>query len=100
MLEFYPQTARDEYNILQENEVAISMDGRGRAFDNIFTERLWRSLKYEEVYLKVYQSSREARQGINKWFTSYNYIRPHQALDYQTPAEVYFGEPLIDIKTI
>lgn len=65
------------------------MDGRGRALDNIFTERLWRSLKYEEVYLKDYESVSAARQGISSYLTFYNQERPHQALGYQTPAEVY-----------
>ena len=69
--------------------VQISMDGRGRAADNIFTERLWRSLKYEEVYLNDYTSPREARLGLSRYFHFYNYERPHQALDYQTPAQVY-----------
>ena len=72
--------------------VQISMDGRGRALDNIFTERLWRSVKYEEVYLKDYKTPREARLGLTRYFNFYNYERPHQALDYLTPAEVYFQE--------
>ncbi len=70
--------------------VQISMDGRGRAMDNIFTERLWRSVKYEEVYLHEYASPREARQGLTRYFEFYNHERPHQALDYQTPAQIYF----------
>jgi putative transposase len=69
--------------------VQISMDGRGRAVDNIFTERLWRSVKYEEVYLNDYASPREARCGLARYFHFYNFERPHQALDYQTPALVY-----------
>lgn len=71
-------------------DVQVSMDGRGRALDNIFTERLWRSVKYEEVYLKDYASPREARLGLTRYFNFYNHERPHQALDYQTPAQVYF----------
>ena len=67
----------------------ISMDGRGRAMDNIFTERLWRSVKYEEVYLNEYVTPRQARQGLTDYFHLYNYERPHQALDYLTPAELY-----------
>ena len=70
--------------------VRISMDGRGRAHDNIFTERLWRSVKYEEVYLHEYRSPREAREGLRRYFEFYNNRRPHQALGYRTPAEVYF----------
>jgi len=68
------------------------MDGKGRATDNIFTERLWRSLKYEEVYLKEYTSPKEARREINRYLEFYNYSRPHQSLDYQTPAEIYFQQ--------
>lgn len=71
--------------------VRISMDGRGRAIDNVFTERLWRTLKYEEVYLKEYGSSREARQSIGEYFEFYNHRRPHQALGYRTPAAVYLS---------
>jgi putative transposase len=71
--------------------VAISMDGRGRAFDNIFVERLWRSVKYEDVYLKDYGVVDEARRGLDDYFTFYNTGRLHQSLGYQTPAEVYFG---------
>lgn len=67
----------------------ISMDGRGRAMDNIFTERLWRSVKYEEVYLNDYAFPRQARQGLNDYFQLYNYDRPHQSLGYLTPAAVY-----------
>ena len=67
----------------------VSMDGRGRAVDNIFTERLWRSVKYEEVYLHDYGSPREARQSLARYFRFYNFERPHQALDYRTPADLY-----------
>lgn len=70
--------------------VQISMDGKGRATDNIFVERLWRSLKYEEVYLNDYAMPREARQGVGGYIQFYNYQRIHQALDYRTPAMVYF----------
>lgn len=73
--------------------VQISMDGRGRARDNIFTERLWRTVKYEEVYLTEYASPREAHCGLSRYFQFYNHERPHQALDYRTPAAVYFGQP-------
>lgn len=70
--------------------VRISMDGKGRALDNIFTERLWRTVKYEDVYLKDYTTPREARQGLGQYLTFYNQERPHQSLNYQTPAQVYF----------
>jgi putative transposase len=79
-------------DLLTEAQVLISMDGRGRALDNVFTERLWRSVKYEEVYLHDYTSPREARRGLSRYFDFYNQVRVHQALDYRTPAEVYFGQ--------
>lgn len=74
---------------LEEARVQISMDGKGRALDNIFTERLWRSVKYEEVYRQSYTTPREARDGLTRYLAFYNHVRPHQALDYRTPAEVY-----------
>ena len=74
---------------LQEQRVQVSMDGKGRYLDNIFVERLWRSIKYEEVYLKAYQDRRRGRTGINAYLEFYNRQRPHQALGYRTPAEVY-----------
>jgi putative transposase len=70
--------------------IQISMDGRGRALDNVFVERLWRTVKYEEVYLKDYETPREAIQGLARFFMHYNVQRHHQALDYRTPAAVYF----------
>jgi len=74
---------------LKQRGVRISMDGRGRCLDNVFTERLWRSVKYEEVYLKDYQESSEAQRGLQRYFRHYNQERPHQALGYRTPAEIY-----------
>ena len=76
-------------SLLEEAGVQISMDGRGRFVDNIFTERLWRTIKYEEVYLHEYSTPREARQSLAGYIEFYNHDRPHQALDYQTPAAVY-----------
>jgi putative transposase len=76
---------------LQGRGIQISMDGQGRARDNIFTERLWRTVKYEEVYLRSYGSPREARQSLARYFQFYNQQRPHQALGYQTPAALYFA---------
>jgi putative transposase len=76
---------------LAAKEIAISMDGRGRCMDNIFIERLWRSLKYEEVYLKDYESVMEARTGIERYFRFYNQERIHQSLEYQTPAAIYLA---------
>jgi putative transposase len=71
--------------------VRVSMDGRGRALDNVFIERLWRSVKYEEVYLKEYETVREAIQGLGAYFRFYNSERLHQALDYRTPESLYFS---------
>jgi putative transposase len=71
--------------------INISMDGRGRALDNVFVERLWRSVKYEDVFLKDYASAAEARSGIGRYLTFYNTVRIHQALGYRTPASVYLG---------
>jgi len=68
------------------------MDGKGRYQDNIFVERLWRTVKYEEVYLKAYASVLEAQRGLEDYFRFYNGLRPHQALGYRTPAEVFYGE--------
>jgi len=73
------------------SQIKISMDGRGRFMDNIFTERLWRTVKYQEVYLHDYESPREARNGISRFLKKYNTYRPHQALRNLTPAEVYYG---------
>ena len=76
---------------LEAHGITISMDGRGRCFDNIFIERLWRSLKYEEVYLRDYALVPEARAGIGKWFRFYNHERLHQSLGYRTPAGLYLA---------
>jgi len=76
---------------LQARQIAISMDGRGRCMDNIFIERLWRSLKYEEVYLKDYSSVTEARASLESYIRFYNQERLHQSLDYRTPAALYKG---------
>jgi putative transposase len=76
---------------LKEAGIKISMDGRGRVFDNIFIERLWRSLKYEDVYLKDYQTVMELNAGLDDYFRFYNHERPHQSLENKTPAMVYHG---------
>jgi len=76
---------------LKARGIAISMDGRGRFLDNIFIERLWRAVKYEEVYLHAYENGRDAHDGLGRYFPFYNVERPHQSLDYRTPSEVYFG---------
>ena len=82
-------TSRAFTEKLLENNIVISMDGKGRAFDNIFVERLWRSVKYEEVYLKEYQTVKEAKKAIDEYFQFYNNERLHQALGYKTPFEVW-----------
>ena len=79
--------------LLEQHGVRISMDGKGRCADNILLERLWRSVKYEEVYLKAYSNGREAKVGLDAYFHFYNNQRPHQALGYRTPAEVFNGDP-------
>lgn len=84
-------TSLDFTNKLTVNNVRISMDGRGRCMDNIFTERLWRTVKYENVYLKSYQDITEAQAGLTQYFKFYNERRRHQSLGYQTPASVYFA---------
>ena len=82
-------TSHEFTSRLKSADIRISWDGRGRALDNIFVERLWRSVKYEEVYIKDYQSVPDAVRNLQTYFTFYNYERLHQALDYQTPAQVY-----------
>ncbi len=82
-------TAEDFTARLRHRGIKISMDGKGRCLDNIFVERLWRSLKYEEVYLHPYDSLTEAREGIGRYFRFFNHQRPHTALGYQTPAAFY-----------
>jgi putative transposase len=83
-------TSPQYLDLLLAAGVQVSMDGKGRALDNIFTERLWRTVKYEEVYLHEYASPREARQGLTSYLEFYNQERLHQSLDYRTPAAVYF----------
>jgi putative transposase len=86
------QYTSDEYlAVLKAHDsIAISMDGRGRCMDNIFTERLWRTVKYEDVYLKGYATIDEVRDGLTEYFRFYNTERPHQSLGYRTPDEVYY----------
>jgi len=83
-------TSRDFLLRLQGEGIRISMDSRGRIYDNIFVERLWRTVKYEEVYLHDYQSIQEAKDGLKRYFWFYNEERLHQALGYRTPAEIYY----------
>jgi len=84
-------TALEFTSRLKAAEVRISMDGRGRALDNVFVERLWRSVKYEHIYLYEYAVVPELEKGLHDYFTFYNHERPHQSLAYQTPAEVHFA---------
>jgi putative transposase len=84
-------TSEDFTAVLLAHQVRISMDGRGRCIDNVFVERLWRSLKYEDVYLQAYATLTEARTGIARWLRFYNWERPHQALGNATPMDIYLG---------
>jgi len=84
-------TSVDFTRCLLDEGIRVSMDGRGRVYDNIFVERLWRSVKYEEVYLHDYQTVSATRAGLSEYFVFYNTERPHEALGYRTPHEVYFG---------
>jgi putative transposase len=85
-------TSREYTGRLEEAGIAVSRDGRGRALDNVFVERLWRSVKYEDIYIKSYDHVYELASGLTAYFQFYDEERPHQSLDYQTPGEVYRGE--------
>jgi putative transposase len=85
-------TSHSSIDLLKKHEIRISMDGKGRALDNIFTERLWRTIKYEEVYVKEYDSPRTARAELTRYLRFYNEGRLHQALNYRTPAAVYWAQ--------
>lgn len=84
-------TSREFTGRLADAGIRISMDGRGRALDNVFVERLWRSVKYENIYVKGYETMTEAKAGLAEYFQFYNETRPHQSLDYATPHEVHVG---------
>jgi putative transposase len=84
-------TASDFIGCLERSGIRVSMDGRGRALDNVFIERLWRSIKYEDIYLKDYGSVPELAAGLERYFGFYNGQRPHQSLAYHTPAEIHFA---------
>lgn len=84
-------TSKDFTGILKNNQIRISMDGKGRALDNVFVERLWWSVKYEKVYLHAYQNGKELFEGLNEYFDYYNNRRLHEALGYKTPSEVYLS---------
>ena len=91
-------TSQEFIALLESQDIRVSMDGSGRYIDNLFIERFWRTLKYEEVYLKAYQDAREARTEIGRYIQFYNAERPHQTLGYKTPAEVYYAEPIAVVK--
>jgi putative transposase len=84
-------TAEDFTAVLLAKGVRVSMDGKGRWVDNVFVERLWRSVKYEDIYLHAYESVRELKAALARYFEFYNLRRPHQSLDYRTPDEMYFA---------
>ncbi len=84
-------TDDDFTTVLAAKDVRISMDGKGRWIDNVFVERLWRSVKYESIYLHAYETPREVRVALARYFKFYNGHRPHQSLGYRTPDEIYFG---------
>jgi putative transposase len=86
-------TSVDFIKVLKDAEIAISMDGKGAWRDNVFVERLWRTIKYEEVYLHAYASVPEARAALARYLTFYNSRRPHSSLDRQTPDQAYFNPP-------
>jgi len=92
-------TSEEFTGILEKARVRISMDGRGRLYDNIFVERLWRTVKYEEVYLHDYLTVQEARERLAAYFQFYNTERPHETLGYRTPHEVYFGTSAVQTST-
>ena len=87
-------TSTDFIKVLADRKIKISMDGKGAWRDNVFVERLWRSIKYEEVYLRAYASVTEARTGIGRYLNFYNTRRPHSSLDGKTPDQAYFNQPM------
>jgi putative transposase len=91
-------TSGEFISLLERGGIRVSMDGAGSYSDNLFVERFWRTLKYEEVYLKAYSDAREARREIGRYIRFYNAERPHQALGYRTPAQVYSAEPIAVVK--
>lgn len=92
-------TSNDFTDVLKNNAIKISMDGKGRCIDNIFIERFWRSLKYEEVYLKAYTNGLEARTSIGQYISFYNNERKHQSLKYKTPQDVFIETNVLPLRT-
>ena len=91
-----PFTSTDIIKILAAREIRISMDGNGAWRDNVFVDRLWRTIKYEEVYLRAYASVSEARTGICRYLGFYNSHHPHSSLDGKTPDQAYFNQPMLE----
>ena len=89
-------TGNDFTGVLKQHQIQISMDGKGRYMDNIFIERLWRSVKYEEIYIKEYSNVKDLINSLKQYFEFYNFERPHQSLNRNTPAEIYFDEFAIE----
>lgn len=85
-------TSNEWVETLNKNNIQISMDGKGRWVDNVITERFWRTVKYEQIYINPPDSIKELNEGINKFIKFYNYQRPHQSLDYKTPSQIYFND--------
>ena len=96
-LEITQFTGGDWTDVLEAEAIQISMDGKGRWIDNVFIERLWRSVKYENVYLHAYESGTELRKGLREYFEFYNVERSHQSLDYRTPDDVYYGRATLKL---
>ncbi|MCD6560235.1 MAG: DDE-type integrase/transposase/recombinase [Deltaproteobacteria bacterium] len=88
-------TGNDFTGVLKQHQIRISMDGMGRCMDNIFIERLWRSVKHEEIYIKEYSNTKDLINALKQYFEFHNFERPHQSLNRNTPAEIYFGESAI-----
>ena len=91
-------TGSEFTSVLKANNIKISMDGKGRWMDNVFIERLWRSVKYEDIYIYEYRTLGQLRTGLNKYFQFYNHERPHQSFDIATPDEVYAGVAAIGLQ--
>ena len=90
-------TCEDWTDVLDAADVKVSMDGKGRWIDNVFIERLWRSVKYENIYLRAYENGTTLRKGLREYFEFYNATRTHQALDYETPDDVYYGRATLSL---
>lgn len=89
-------TSEDFIKILEDNSIDISMDGKGRALDNVFVERLWRTVKYEDIYIRGYRNQKECYIGLKNFFERYNFRREHSSLDYKYPAQIYLGEKVLE----